>query len=205
MRMEVIENGKPVPKELHAAVLLAATERFQARLLQRRLERTMQRHQHAPDRRSVAVAMLAVEEKIVKALWTIARQPLGKVAPISAARCGLEYVHDRNDIHSIYADAAGGKWGSVAPRPALPNAKEITEADRVQDWLLLIDDEDLRRLLVVGATSKRGDAGRRVNWLRLRPSLPTYRDTGVRTLQRRYDEALRLIVNELTISHRKYA
>lgn len=200
MKIELFENGRAVPKERHSAVLIDASRRFEARYLQRRLERVKDRHRDSPDRMSVAIAVLAVEEKIVTALWTIARQPLGKVAPLSLGRCGIDYVHDRSDVHSIYADAAGGKWDTVAPRPSLPSAKDITEADKVQDWLLLIDDERMRKILVIGATSKRGDAGRRIPWPRLRPSLPEYKEITVRTLQRKYDEALRIIVTELTIA-----
>ena len=56
------------------------------------------------------------------------------------------------------------------------------------------------KILVVGATSKRGDAGRRINWLRLRAGLPELADMTIRTLQRRYQDALRAIVSELTIA-----
>lgn len=200
MRMEVIENGRPVPKAQAHAVLLGATERFHARRLQARLERTKKRLAHAPERQSVAIAMLAVEEQIVKALWTIARQPLGKVAPLASSRCGLDYFHDRSDIHSIYADAAGGKWDSIAPKPAVPSAKDISAADRVQDWLLLIEDEDMAKVLVYGATSKRGDAARQVNWNRVKSARPEIKDMPTRTLNFRYQEALRIIVSELMLA-----
>lgn len=200
MRMEVIENGRPVPKELHSAALISASDRFRARQLQGRLQRTIKRHQHSPERQSVAIAMLAVEEKIVGALWTIARQPLGAHAPIASSRCGIDYLHDRLDIHSIYTDAAGGKWDSIAPRPSLPSAREISLADRVQDWLLLIDDEGLRKILVYGATTKRGDAGRQVNWTRVRAMMPELNGVAMRSLNARYQEALRLVVAELTLA-----
>jgi hypothetical protein len=152
MKREVFLNGKLVPKDQEAAILIPLSDRMRARSLQRRLERAIKRNP-TPERQSVAIAMLIVEEKIVSALWTIARQPLGRTAPLQAARCGLDYIHDRLDIHSIYADAAGGKWDTIAPRPALPSSREITVADQVQDWLLLLDDEFMRKLLVVGATS----------------------------------------------------
>lgn len=199
-RMVVIEGGKELPQEQGQAVLLEWSDKFNARRLQRRVERAQKRHEGFPERQSVAIAMLAVEEQIVKALWTIARQPLGRIAPISSGRNGLDYIHDRSDVHSIYTDAAGGKWDTVAPRPSLPSAKDISTANKVQDWLLLIDDEDLRRLLVIGATSKRGDAGRKIAWPRLRLSLPQYHDVTTRTMQRRYDEALRVIANALTLA-----
>jgi hypothetical protein len=198
--MEVIENGKAVPKELQSAVLLDMSDRFRAKQLQRRLERTKRRHEGFPERQSVAIAILAVEEKIVSALWTIARQPLGKIAPLSAGRCGIDYIHDRSDIHSIYADAAGGKWHATAPKPSLPSAKEISLADRVQDWLLLVDDEGLRKILVYGATSKRGDAGRQVNWIRVKGAIRELEGYSLRTLNARYQEALRTIVNALTLA-----
>jgi hypothetical protein len=168
--------------------------------LQRRLERTKERLAHSPERQSVAIAMLAVEEQIVKALWTIARQPLGKIAPLQPGRCGLEYLHDRADIHAIYADAAGGKWDSIAPRPSVPSAKDITAADRVQEWLLLVDDEGLRRILVVGATDKRGDAGRQIRWERVREHLREFDGYTVRSMKGKYQEALRIIASELTIA-----
>jgi hypothetical protein len=144
--------------------------------------------------------MLAVEEQIVKALWTIARQPLGKIAPLVSRNCGIGYIHDRSDVHSIYADAAGGKWDTVAPRPSLPSSKDISIANRVQDWLLFIDDEHLRKLLVVGATSKRGDAGRQISWRRICNGMPELKDISLTRLNARYQEALRIIVNALTIA-----
>lgn len=200
MRMEVIEGSRVIPKAEQRAVLLAMTERFRQRQEISRLQRRADRLIGAPDRVSVAKAMLAVEERLVGAFWTIARQPLGMVNPAGNGRNGLEYFHDREDVHARYADAAGGKWESVAPRPSLPSSKDIDAANAALDWLLLIEDEKLRRLLVIGATSKRGDAGRRISWERLRPSLPEYSGFTIRTIQRRYQEALRIIVSELTIA-----
>jgi hypothetical protein len=197
-RMVVVHGGKELSAEHGSALLLSIGARMDARRLQRRVERAARRHEGSPDRQSVAIAMLAVEEQIVKALWTIARLPLGHAAPCSGGRCGIDYIHDRGDVHSIYADAAGGKWDAVAPRPALPSAKDISQANRVQDWLLLIDDEDLRKLLVIGATSKRGDAARRIPWVVLK--LPQKLSVTSRTCQRRYEEALRIIADALTLA-----
>lgn len=196
MRMEVIVNGRTVPKAEQSAVLLGATERFHARRLQRRLERTKERLAHSPERQSVAIAMLAVEERLVKAFWTIARLP---GAGSSLGRCGIPYVHEASDIHARYVDAAAGKWEAPPPRPSLPSAKDIDSANAALDWLLLIEDEGLRKLLVVGATSKRGDAGRQINWGRIRAGLRDLGEIPARSLNFRYQEALRIIVNELTI------
>jgi hypothetical protein len=195
---EVHHGQRVLPPEEGKLLLLDVSMRMDARRLQRRLERATQRHEGFPERQSVAIAMLAVEEQIVKALWTIARQPLGRIAPIQNGRCGIEYIHDRSDVHSVYADAAGGKWDTVAPRPSLPSAKDISQANRVQDWLLYIDDEELRKVLVYGATSKRGDAGRQINWIRVRGAMRELEGMSMRSLNGRYQEALRSIVNALT-------
>lgn len=195
-RMVVVHGGKELEKEAGSELLLSLSQRMDARRLQRRLERINKRHEHSPERRSVAIAMLAVEEQLVKALWVIARQPLGKVAPLRPNRCGLEYMPD---VIDIYAEAiAKGGWQTPAPRPALPSAKEITAANRVHEWLLLIDDERLRKLLVVGATNKRGDAGRQVQWERVREHLPEWGGYTVRSLKAGYQDALRTIVARLT-------
>lgn len=199
MKMEVIENGRPVPKELQRTVVLQASDRFRANQAAR-LQTRVDRLPSAPERRSVAHAMLMVEVRLVKAFWTIARQPLGMVVPLDARRNGIDYLHDRADTHARYTDAPGGKWDVVAPRPSLPSAKDIDAANEALDWLLLLSDEGLRKVLVMGATSKRGDVGRRIPWIRLRPSLPHYRESTVRTMQRHYQSALRIIVTELTIA-----
>jgi hypothetical protein len=200
VKLIVVHGGKELTTDQGDALLLGIGAKMDAKRLQRRLERIDRRHEGFPERRSVAVAMLAVEEQIVKALWTIARQPLGRVAPIASGRCGIDYVHDRGDVHSIYSDAAGGKWDTIAPRPSLPSAKDITIADKVQQWLLFITDESLRKLLVVGATSKRGDAGRQISWRRICKGMNELDGVSLTRLNARYQEALRIIVNELTVA-----
>lgn len=201
MRLEVIHGSRVVPKAEQQALLIGVSERMRHRGEQSRLARRLARVDTLPqERRSVERAILAVEEQIVKAMWTIARQPLGKVAPLAAKRNGLEYMNEDTDAYSIYRDAPGGKWDSIAPRPALPSSKEISSADRVQQWLLLVEDERLRKLLVVGATNKRGDAGRQINWERVRPHLQEWSGYTLRTLKGQYREALRIIANELTLA-----
>lgn len=203
VRMEVIHGSRIVPKAEQKELLVGVSTRMRERQSSRLYAR-VDRVTGSPERQSVAKAMLAVEERLVKAFWTIARQPLGQSSPIAASRCGLDYYHNETDVHARYADAAGGKWESIAPRPSLPSSKEIDDANAALDWLLLIDNEGLRRLLVIGATSKRGDAGRRISWIRLRPSLPEHGGTTVRTIQRKYQEALRIIVTELTIARMSF-
>lgn len=203
VRLSVVHGGKELTADQGNALILSASARIRARQLERRLEQSFRRNEAVPERHSVAKAMLAVEERLVKAFWTIARQPIpvNATAPRHAARNGVDYFPDAGmDSLARFVDAAGGKWDSVAPRPSLPSSRAIDDANAALDWLLLIDDETLRKLLVVGATSKRGDAGRRISWERLRPSLPQYADVTTRTLQRKYAEALRIIVSELTLA-----
>lgn len=197
LNLVVVHGGRELGSEEGKVLSLAASENFRARQDERRIERALRSHA-APDRRSVAVAMLAVEARLVKAFWTIARQPARNLAPMNGGRCGVDYIPDRHDL-SGYADAAGGKWFSVAPRPAIPSGKEIDDANEALDWLLHVD-EGRRKILVAGATSKRGDLGRQISWIRLRSALPECGGLSTRTLQGRYREALRIIVSELTIA-----
>ena len=46
-----------------------------------RMRRTVDRLSYAPDRLSTAKAMLAVEQRLVKAFWTIAKQPMPRLSP----------------------------------------------------------------------------------------------------------------------------
>lgn len=200
MKMEVIHGSRTVPKAEQQALLVSVSQRMIARNEHARERRRAHRLQAAPERSSVARAADAVEERLVRAFWTIARQPLGGASPYAASRCGLEYVHDRADIYARYADAPGNKWESEDLKPGTPSSKEITASNVALDWPLLIDDEALRRLLVVVATTKRGDVRRRVSWERIRPQLASMKNDPQRTLQWRYKEALRIIVSELTIA-----
>jgi hypothetical protein len=193
-------GGKPLSQEEGKVIALEACRAIREKQEESRLSRRAARLPDAPERRSVAEAMLAVEIRLVKAFWTIARQPFGKGAPLLAARCGLEYFHDRDDTHARYADAPGGKWEALAPRPSLPSSKEIDDANQALDWLLLIDDELLRKLLVVGATNKRGDAGRNISWTRVRQAMPELGRYTTRRIKQKYREALRIVVDALTIA-----
>lgn len=199
MRMIAVVGSRTYTGAEAKAVVLEASRALVARQEVSRIQRRVSRLPDAPERRSVAEAMLAVEIRLVKAFWTIARQPLGSTAPGFQNRCGLEYFHDREDTHARYADAPGGKWDIPTPRPSLPSSKEIDDANAALDWLLLVDDEILRKLLVVGATNKRGDPGRNISWTRIRPAVPELGRYTTRSLKMKYREALRIIVHELTI------
>lgn len=202
LKLVTLVNGREVTGTEAERVRIEASYGLKAGAIideSSRMKRTVDRLSYAPDRLSIAKAMLAVEERLVKAFWTIAKQPIGRIGPSSINQNGVSYIHDRMDTHARYMDAPGGKWETIQPRPAVPGPDEIDEASRALDWLLLVD-ERRRRILVVGATSKRGDAGRNINWSRLRDHLPEFRDCTTRTLQDRYRQALREIVTELTLA-----
>lgn len=196
-QLRVIHGSRELGAEEAELLSLSVSAKFRARQLERRADRS-RKDNETPERQSVAIAMLAVEERLVKAFWTIARQPAKNLCPASLAQCGLDYMPERGDLGG-YADAAGGKWHSIAPRPAVPGGKEIDDANNALDWLLFID-EARRKILVLGATSKRGDTGRQIPWARLRQNKDEFAGLSTRTMQGRYREALRIIVNELTLA-----
>jgi hypothetical protein len=172
MRMEVIENGKPVPKEMQSAVLLDMSDRFRARQLHRRAERASYRHRHSPERQSVALAMLAVRQ---------------------SRQHGVGYMLEREDKWG--AAVASGGWLSEEPPITGPTAAEIDWMDGPLEWLQLLDD--LHRAVVSsGARSKEGEVERRVNWSRVRLHHPTLGDWTSDRLGRLYNEGLRIIAME---------
>jgi hypothetical protein len=193
-------GGKPLPKEEGEGIVLEASERFRQRF--ERVSTRVKRLDYAPDRASVEKGMLLVERKLVKALWVIERSTIAERPRGYEGRNGIEYGHDHTDTHARYTDAPGGKYESQAPRPALPDSKEITEARSVQRWIELIDDSILARVFTVGAQSKCGDAGRRVSWIRVRSRLPELRHYSERSLRHFYNQALRYIVAELAMQRK---
>lgn len=194
MRMIVELNGKQVPKDQQKAFLVDVSRSFRESSLQRRFQRAEVRHRHTPERLSVEKAMLTVEAAFVNALWVLQRTEGGD-GPCGYVSGGIAYEMEAVDA---YGQAlANGGWQTPAPRPAIPSAKEISAAERVQTWVRLLDPLSAR-VLTVGAMSKRGDAGRKINWERVRHRLPELAGYSRRSLQGIYTGALREIVAELT-------
>jgi hypothetical protein len=181
-----------------AAVRLELSNQFRRRQEQQ-LERRTRRVTHVPERLSVAKAMFSVEQRLVEALWTLARLPNDRGIGF-AQRNGVGYLDERADL---YANAvANGGWLTVAPRPAPPSARAIDAMHEPLDWLRMLDRAQAR-LLTEGAMSRRGDMANPVRWSKIRKKLEMEHLT-VRTLQRRYEAAVRAIVAELTnVSARK--
>lgn len=150
----------------------------------------------APDRDSLRRAIDAVEARLVEALWTLARLPIGR-GPAGPRQHGLDYIQDQAQLFAN-AVAAGGKWEQPAMRPPRPSAKAI---DAMHEPLRWITSEFLPRdrgmLVMIAASGKRGDPARNVNWARVVERLPELQTLSVRRLQQRYQDGLRAIVAEL--------
>lgn len=152
------------------------------------------RERHRPtdiaDRPSVKRAMLAVETRLVEALWTLARLPGGG----SGGSCGIAYIQDATDR---WANAVERGWERAMPRPACPSGRAIDAMHEPLGWLALLPREQSMLVSVAGGT-KRGDVDRNVSWGRVRSSLPQAASQTIRTLQRRYEGGIREIVSRLT-------
>jgi hypothetical protein len=139
--------------------------------------------------------MFAVEQRIVEALWTLARLPNDRGIGF-ATRNGVGYLDERADL---YANAVtNGGWLSTAPRPAPPSAKAIDAMHEPLEWLRHLERSQAK-LVTAGAMSRRGDMDNPVRWSRIRVSLGMEGLT-IRTLQRRYENGLRDIVAYLTMA-----
>lgn len=154
-------------------------------------ERERFRLAEAEDRPSIKRAMLAVETKLVAALWTLARLPDGGS---SQGSCGIAYIQDATDR---WANAVEKGWEVPMPRPARPSPRAIDQMYEPLEWLSLLPREQAMLVSTAGGT-KRGDVERRVAWNRVRSSLPQIAGQSIRTLQRRYEGGIRQIVAKLT-------
>lgn len=202
MRIEVVQGNRTLPKDQAAAVLAGISARFAAVQDHSRLQRRLDRVKGTPEHGAIARAMITVEDRLCKAFWTIAQQTSGTpLRPTESSRHGVGYLHDYVDNFARYADAPSGDWKSAMPPPSrpIPSNREIDAAAEAQSWLLFVDQDD-RKLLVIGATSKRGDAGRKINWKRMKEGRPELADIPTRTLQVRYQDALRVIVLALALA-----
>jgi hypothetical protein len=194
MRMVTIHGSKMLAGQEAVALRIAASRSFLEKAEVARANRQACRLPDAPERQSVQKAMLLIEHRLVEALWVLARLP-GERGIGYAARNGISYMPDRIDN---YAAALEGKLTAPPPKPAPPSSKAIDAMHEPLDWLKLLPREQAR-LLTIGAQSKRGDVSRNISWPRMRHSHPELAGLSTRTCQRRYSDALRSIVAELTM------
>lgn len=192
MKMEVTVNGRAIAKADQSAVLIGASERFHARRLQARLQRTMQRHQASPERQSVAMAMAAVETKLIEAFWTLARLPCERGNGFASIH-GIDYLMDRTDKWA--AAVAGGRWLTEPCRPSPPSAAAIDAMEEPLTWLSSLSREQAK-IVAAGAQAKRGDIERRISWGLIRIQLPQFADWSSMMLRRTYYDGIRCLVAE---------
>lgn len=189
MRMgETIVGSRVYKGEAGLAQRLEASRVVRERT-EARLARRVKRFGHCPDRLSVAKAMIAIEQRIVEALWTLARLPNDRGIGF-AKRNGVGYMDERADLYAN-AVAAGG-WLTTAPKPPPPSARSIDEMYAPLEWLRHLERSQAK-LLSEGAMSRRGDMENPVRWSRIRKTLEMEHLT-IRTLQRRYEQAIRDLI-----------
>lgn len=192
-QLRVIHGTKELERDDGKELLLSLSHRIAAKQRQRPVRRLPD----APELRSIAVAMDAVEARLVKAFWVLHRSQRDP-SPRAPGQHGVGYMLEREDKWA--AAVAGGGWLSSEPAPPPARAHEISEADEALEWLGLIERESIRRLVAVVAMAKRGDPHRRTPWPRLRTKLGSMSADPQRTLQWRYREGLRIIVGELMLA-----
>lgn len=183
-------GGKPLPKEQGQALVMLASQRMRDRE-----EETARQRQSTPERqpsplaRSLQRLTDEIEAKLVEATWTERCLPNGG----SGGRCGIPYMHDKAEI---FANAvAAGDWQQKeygSPPPKAIDAMRDTLA-----WLSILD-RDNAGLVHAAAGSKRGEPKSNVSWGEVKSRLPQFSDFPVRSLQRRYEEALETIMVKVT-------
>lgn len=195
LRIVTLVNGKELSGPEAERVRIEASYGLKAGMLIAALSHTEEREKFRPldveDRPSVKRAMLAVESRLVAALWTLARLPGGGSGQGS---CGIAYIQEASDR---WANAIEKGWEVPMPRPPRPSPRAIDAMYEPLEWLSLLPREQSMLVSVAGGT-KRGDVDRRIAWARVRSSLPQTLGQSVRTLQRRYEGGIREIVAKLT-------
>lgn len=182
----VDDRGQQIPE----AVLFSVSDRFHARQLQARLERTIKRHEGTPERQSIAIAMLAVEKAIVEAYWVLGRST-SVPGPRQACQHGVDYLLEREDKWG--AAVANSGWLTDPDAPPPPTATEIDSMYAPLEWLQLLEPMQ-REIVSAGARSKQGDVDRRISWERVKKMYPKFDDWLPKKLHRVYSEGLRVIV-----------
>lgn len=159
-------------------------------------ERRRHEPKHIDDRDGVKAAMLAVENRLVEAMWVLARLPNHGAKGFSS-RNGVAYLLERAEIYAN-AVANGGEWDKPVNKPERPNPKSIDAMYEPLGWLAWLGRIE-GKMLAAATTSKRGKIGAHVSWRWVKTQVPELAEVAVRTLQWRYSAALRSLVAELSI------
>lgn len=183
-------NGKELPKAEGKVIALEAARAIRQKQEDERLNRRVKRLAHCPERASIAKAMFAIEARLVEALWTLARLPDDRGIGF-AKRNGVSYLNERADLYAN-AVAAGG-WLTTPPRPEPPSGRAIDAMYEPLEWLRLLE-RDQAKLLSEGAMNRRGKMANNIGWSRVRAKFPYMHHLTIRTIQRRYEQALRDLI-----------
>lgn len=196
LKMVTLVNGKEIKGPEAERVRIEASYMVTAGRMIRQESYAEEREKYRPadvdDRPSIKRAMIAVETRLVAALWTLARLPSGGSG---GGSCGIAYIQDASDR---WGNAIERGWDALPPRPPAPSGRAIDAMHEPLDWLRILrpDQADLVR---AAAESKRGEAERNVTWGRVRNILPWAQSISVRRLQRMYEAGIRAIATELFI------
>lgn len=193
LRFEVHHGSRIIPEAEQDNVLLRASATLRANREREEQVRALARRPTGEDAANVRFAMRAIEHRIVRGLFVLEISLPREGVPMDRQH-GLEYMREREDHY------AAGQWQQQAPRPAVPSPKEISAANEAVRWIDSLSEEDAR-FVRVAAQSKRGERSARIKWERVFNRLPHLMGTSLRTLQDRYDRALRRIVAELSVSY----
>lgn len=191
MQYEQAFSGKPIPKEEGQAISLAWSRASREKQEREAQVRALARRPRRGEADSVRFAIRAIEYRIVRGLWVL-EISLPSDGPLDSRRNGLEYMREREDHF------AAGEWQYGPARPPVPSNKEIEVAKEAVRWIDCLEPTQAR-LVRVAAQTKRGDRERGVNWDRVLERVPELKGLEQRTLQDRYDRALRWILAELTV------
>jgi len=199
MRMEVIHGSRVVPKAEQQALLAGVSDRIRDRNEMRIQQATAVRRSHhlalEHERDSVKRAMLAIEQRLVEALWVLARLPT-KGARGFSNRNGIDYMLDKVDQYAN-AVANGGKWDLPPEKPPVPSGKAIDAMYDPLEWLSWLGRLD-GKMVAAAAASRRGQMRANIRWQWVKTQVPEMADMSSRTLEYRYKNALRDLVAELT-------
>lgn len=200
LKLVTLVNGREVTGPEAERVRIEASYGLKAGVMIEQQEWAEERRRHEPkhvdDREGIKAAMLAVENKLVEAMWVLARLPNHGAKGFSS-RNGVAYLLERAEI---YANAVsnGGEWDKPRNKPERPDPRSIDAMYEPLGWLAWLGRID-GKMLAAATTSKRGKIGAHVSWRWVKTQVPELADVAVRTLQWRYSAALRSLVAELSI------
>lgn len=193
IRETTIHGSRVLPPEEAAAIRLSASRNIVRHNERARAVRYSGRRESV-ERPSVQKAMDWVERKVVDAIWTLQRLPADRYGR-PKARHGIDYILERAERYANAIEHGG--WDAQPPAPSPPDSRAIDEMHTPLDWFKLLPNDEAK-ILWAGASWKRGDAERRVSWIRVRDTLPDgFQRYSSAALRGKYKTALRTLAAEV--------